>query len=101
MVVLDLFPAGILQFNSVVENGLWFARSNRFMESTAFQSLTWLRIVGGSIFVLGGVIPLTWFVIKNYKNLKSEKTGTDFKDQQVRTDKESNKQMHKPELAEF
>ncbi|MCU0396799.1 MAG: cbb3-type cytochrome c oxidase subunit I, partial [Cyclobacteriaceae bacterium] len=101
MVVLDLFPAGILQFNSVVENGLWFARSNRFMESTAFQSLTWLRIVGGSIFVLGGVIPLTWFIIKNFKNLKSEKSVPDFKDQQVRTDTESNKQIQKPELAEF
>lgn len=101
MVVLDLFPAGILQFNSVVENGLWFARSNRFMESTAFQSLTWLRIVGGSIFVLGGVIPLTWFIIKNFKNLKSEKSVPDIKDQQVRTDTESNKQIQKPELAEF
>lgn len=71
MVVLDLFPAGILQFNAVVEKGLWFGRSNEFMESQAFQTLTWLRIVGGSIFVLGGVAPLAWFIVGNWKQLKS------------------------------
>jgi hypothetical protein len=51
--------------------------------------------------VLGVVIPLTWFIIKNFKNLKSEKSVPDFKDQHVRTDTESNKQIQKPELAEF
>lgn len=70
MVVLDLFPAGILQFMAVVEEGLWFARSNEFIDSTVFQTLTWLRIVGGSIFVVGGVVPLAWFIISNRKRLK-------------------------------
>lgn len=70
MVVLDLFPAGILQFMAVVEEGLWFARSNEFVDSNVFQTLTWLRIVGGSIFVLGGVVPLAWFIISNRKRLK-------------------------------
>ena len=62
MVLLDLFPAGILQFQAVVENGLWFARSARFLDSDAFQTLTWMRIIGGSVFVLGGVVPLTWAI---------------------------------------
>lgn len=70
MVVLDLFPAGVLQFSAVVEHGLWFARSNQFIESTVFQTLTWMRIVGGAIFFVGGVIPLTWFVVSNWKRLK-------------------------------
>ena len=70
MVLLDLFPAGILQFNAVLDHGLWFARSSRFIESTAFQGLTWMRIIGGSIFVLGGVIPLAWFIVTHRKNLK-------------------------------
>ena len=74
MVVLDLFPAGILQFNAVVEYGLWFARSSQFIDSTMFQSLTWLRIIGGAIFVLGGVAPLAWFITTNGKHLKKNMT---------------------------
>ncbi len=70
MVLLDLFPAGILQFNAVVDNGLWFARSNQFLELKSFQTLTWLRIIGGSIFTLGGVLPLVYIVLKAAGNLK-------------------------------
>ena len=70
MVFLDLFPAGIWQFKTVTENGLWFARSHSFIESSGFQTLTWLRIIGGSLFTLGGVIPLVWFITSRRKGLK-------------------------------
>jgi nitric oxide reductase subunit B len=70
MVFLDLFPAGIYQFKSVTEHGLWYARSSAFIESTGFQTLTWLRIIGGSLFTLGGVIPLAWFITNRRKALK-------------------------------
>ncbi len=78
MVLLDLFPAGILQFQAVLDHGLWFARSNEFIEQDSFQTLTWLRIIGGSIFTLGGVLPLVFIVIKASLNLKSinQKTFT-------------------------
>jgi nitric oxide reductase subunit B len=71
MVLLDLFPAGILQFEAVVDHGLWYARSSKFIDSRAFQNLTWLRIIGGTIFTLGGVFPLVYIVIKVSRNLKS------------------------------
>ncbi len=70
MVFLDLFPAGILQFKAVTDHGLWHARSASFIDSTAFQTLTWLRIIGGALFTLGGVIPLTWFIMSRRKSLK-------------------------------
>ena len=70
MVILDLFPAGILQFEAVVEHGLWYARSGEFIDGKPFQTLTWLRIIGGSIFTLGGVLPLVFIIIKVPKNLK-------------------------------
>lgn len=73
MVFLDLFPAGIYQFKTVTENGLWYARSSAFIESTGFQTLTWLRIIGGSIFTVGGVIPLVWFITSRRKGLKKLK----------------------------
>jgi nitric oxide reductase subunit B len=71
MVLLDLFPAGVLQFEAVVDHGLWYARSEEFIESEVFQTLTWLRIIGGTIFTLGGVLPLVYIVIKVSTNLKS------------------------------
>ncbi len=70
MVFLDLFPAGIYQFKTVTEQGLWYARSHSFIESTGFQTLTWLRIAGGSLFTLGGVIPLVWFITGRWRDLK-------------------------------
>lgn len=72
MVLLDLFPAGIYQFKTVAETGLWFARSHEFIESAGFQTLTWLRIVGGTLFTVGGVIPLVWFITSRRKGLKKE-----------------------------
>ncbi|HVY73993.1 MAG TPA: cbb3-type cytochrome c oxidase subunit I [Puia sp.] len=64
MVLLDLFPVGIWQFRTVAEKGLWFARSSAFIGSTGFQTFTWLRILGGALFTLGGVVPLTWYVVR-------------------------------------
>jgi nitric oxide reductase subunit B len=70
MILLDLFPAGVLQFMAVVEHGMWYARSNEFIEQNSFQTLTWLRIVGGTIFTIGGVFPLVLIIIKSSRNLK-------------------------------
>jgi len=55
---------------AVTEHGLWFARSSSFIDGTAFQTFTWMRILGGAIFTLGGVIPLVWFVTSRRKGLK-------------------------------
>lgn len=63
MVVLDLFPAGLLQLQAVLERGLWYARSQAFVMGPSFQTLTWLRLVGGALFVLGGVLPLVVFML--------------------------------------
>ncbi|HVS90747.1 MAG TPA: cbb3-type cytochrome c oxidase subunit I [Mucilaginibacter sp.] len=70
MVLLDLFPVGIWQFKTVTEQGLWYARSHSFVESDGFQRFTWMRIIGGALFTVGGVIPLTWFVLRGRRWLK-------------------------------
>jgi nitric oxide reductase subunit B len=70
MVLLDLFPAGILQFNAVASKGLWFARAAEFIEQDSFQTLTWLRIIGGSVFFVGGVLPLVKIIFNTAQHLK-------------------------------
>lgn len=71
MVLLDLFPAGIYQFAAVLDGGLWSARSQGFVQDSPFQTFTWMRIIGGAIFLLGGVIPLAWFMVSRLKDIKA------------------------------
>jgi nitric oxide reductase large subunit len=71
MVVLDLFPAGAIQFKTIVEQGLWYARSNEFIQGGVFESLTWLRGIGAAVFFFAGVIPLAWFIVSRANALKS------------------------------
>jgi nitric oxide dismutase len=70
MVILDLFPAGAIQFKAVLDHGLWFARSDAFITGSAFESLTWLRGIGATLFIFGGVVPLTWFIVSRAGSLK-------------------------------
>lgn len=73
MVLLDTFPAGVLQFKSVVESGYWFARSQEFILGGTFQALTWMRMVGGVVF-FAGVISLLYFMITRLNSLKDAAT---------------------------
>lgn len=70
MVALDLFPAGVWQFIQTLDHGLWYARSQEFIRSAPFQTLTWMRAVGGVWFTLGGVVPIVWFMLSRWRALK-------------------------------
>lgn len=77
MVILDLFPAGAIQFKAVLDYGLWYARSAEFIHSSAFEALTWMRGIGATLFFFGGVIPLAWFMVTRWNALKkSSNSGT-------------------------
>jgi nitric oxide reductase subunit B len=70
MLLFDTLPAGLLQLMVTLERGLWAARSAEFVEGPAFQTLTWMRAVGGALFVLGGLVPLVWFVQTRWRSLR-------------------------------
>jgi nitric oxide reductase large subunit len=46
------------------QHGFWFARSYEFIHSTAFQTFTWLRMFGDLTFVIGGVLPLVFVIVR-------------------------------------
>ncbi|MGE0192134.1 MAG: nitric-oxide reductase large subunit [Planctomycetota bacterium] len=71
MVVLDLFPVGVDQLLASMTHGYAYARSQAYVASPTFQIYTWLRAVGVTIFVLGGVLPLAWFVVTRGRALKA------------------------------
>ncbi len=70
MLVLNIFPAGIIQMIASYQHGFWYARSYEFVHSQAFQSFTWLRVAGDLVFVCGGVIPLLILILRGAFNLR-------------------------------
>jgi nitric oxide reductase subunit B len=65
MLVLNLFPAGVLQLLDVIQHGYWHARQVEFLMTGTFHTLEWLRIVGDLTVILLGVVPLTIGVLRS------------------------------------
>lgn len=57
MLLLNLFPGGIVQLRDVLENGYWHARSLDFIGQPLMRTLEWLRLPGDLVFILAGVVP--------------------------------------------
>jgi nitric oxide reductase subunit B len=72
MVLLDLLPVGFHQLQVVMEQGYAAARAEQYIQSDVFQMLTWARIIGGLTFVLGGVLPIAWFLLTRFGARKAE-----------------------------
>ena len=58
MVVLNLFPGGVLQFFDVLKNGYWHARGPEFLNDRITTLIEWIRLPADAVFILLGVVPL-------------------------------------------
>jgi len=72
MMFLDLFPVGLYQCMIVVQEGLWFARSQEILTGNVWKVLTYFRSIGGTLFIVGGVLPLIYFFVSCARHLKAE-----------------------------
>lgn len=70
MVVLQLFPSGVLQLLDVINNGYWHARSLEFSGQQHIINLAWLRLPADILFMIAGVLPLLIAVISTYFNMR-------------------------------
>lgn len=66
MIILDLFPAGVLQLWDVLQHGYWHARSEEFLMSGLFHTMEWARIAGDVVFLVFGVLPMLLFTVFSY-----------------------------------
>ncbi len=74
MLILQLFPSGVIQFVDVIKNGYWHARSLEFSGQSYMTNLAWLRFPADLFFIAAGVLPLLYAVILTYLQvLKTEK----------------------------
>lgn len=57
MVFATLFPVGLLQLYTSVNEGYYEARSLAYVTQSAVPIFEWLRLPGDVLFILGGVVP--------------------------------------------
>ncbi|HVL02180.1 MAG TPA: nitric-oxide reductase large subunit [Dongiaceae bacterium] len=65
MIVTSLLPIGIIQFHASVSEGLWYARSEAFMQQDLLQTLRWVRTFGDVIFIVGA-LAMAWQVVSGF-----------------------------------
>jgi nitric oxide reductase subunit B len=58
MLVLSLFPSGLLQIYDVIEHGYWHARSLSYTAAPLPRLLEWLRLPGDLVFIFLGALPI-------------------------------------------
>jgi nitric oxide reductase subunit B len=75
MIILQLFPSGVLQLIDVIQNGYWHARSLEFSGQSHIVALAWLRMPADIIFIGAGVLPLLWAILITYINMWKSKRG--------------------------
>ncbi|WP_428267664.1 nitric-oxide reductase large subunit [Haliangium sp.] len=62
MVLVSLLPIGLAQAAASIDQGLWYARSDAFLQQPIMENLRWLRVIGDTVF-MAGVGVLVWFVV--------------------------------------
>ena len=63
MIVTSLLPIGIFQAHASISQGLWYARSEGFMQQDFLQTLRWVRTIGDVVFIIGAVA-VAWQVCR-------------------------------------
>ncbi|HEX7339914.1 MAG TPA: cbb3-type cytochrome c oxidase subunit I [Rhodanobacteraceae bacterium] len=69
MIVMSLFPGGVLQVWDVVQHGYWHARSTVYTGTPRSHLIEWLRLPGDLVFIIFGSIPLAIAAVKAYLTL--------------------------------
>ena len=72
MILMSLFPSGVMQLWDVVEHGYWHARSVEYMATSRSHLVEWLRLPGDLIFIGFGAIPLVIASVKGWLGVRAD-----------------------------
>jgi nitric oxide reductase subunit B len=73
MVVLNLFPSGVLQLLDATKYGYWHARSTEFSSQPLIVALEWARMPADLVFIFVGVVPLVIVTLLTYRHAHVER----------------------------
>ena len=55
MISTSLLPIGVIQFLASASEGLWYARSEQFLQQPILVTLRWVRTFGDVVFIVGAI----------------------------------------------
>ena len=68
MLFVNLFPVGLLQMHTALEESYWQARQPEFFMRPAVQIFEWLRMPGDVLFIAGGILPIVYLAVRMFRN---------------------------------
>jgi nitric oxide reductase subunit B len=72
MVVMSLFPSGVLQVRDVIEHGYWHARSLAYTATPRARMIEWLRLPGDLVFIVFGAVPMVIAAVKSWIGVRRQ-----------------------------
>ncbi len=75
MVFASLFPLGIIQLYTSVQQGYFQARTMKYLMNPTNTFIEWLRLPGDALFIVGGVLPVLYLSGLAVKHLPSRASG--------------------------
>ncbi|MBE0597753.1 MAG: nitric-oxide reductase large subunit [Desulfuromonadales bacterium] len=68
MLFVNLFPVGLLQMHTALEQSYWQAREPAFFLRPLVRVLEWLRLPGDALFIVGGILPVLYLAGRMWSN---------------------------------
>jgi nitric oxide reductase subunit B len=72
MVLMSLFPGGVLQLLDVLNNGYWHARNPAFLNTSTAHMIEWLRMPADLIFIVFGALPLVVAACRSHLTTRAD-----------------------------
>lgn len=70
MIVVTLLPVGFMQLKHAFDFGFWSARDYSFYQGDAAHTLLWLRMIPDTVFIVLGILPLVYAVVRSMFHLR-------------------------------
>lgn len=70
MLFVNLFPVGLLQIRTALDESYWQARQPEFFLRPAVKIFEWLRLPGDVLFILGGIVPIVYLALRMWAGRK-------------------------------
>ena len=64
MLFVNLFPVGLLQMETALNESYWQARQPEFFLRPGVTVFEWLRLPGDVLFILGGILPVVYLAVR-------------------------------------